>query len=77
MFFILKGDYNFILSPSFSNDRNGYILNIKSFCSLWVSSTLKAPSPPSEHRTEPDKNYLESTCLNTTSSPNLITSPIL
>lgn len=55
MFFILKGDSSFILSPSFSNDLKGYNLKTKFINNLSESSTLNAPKPPSEHLTEPDK----------------------
>ena len=37
---------------------------------------MNAPNPPSEHLTDPDRYYWESTCLKTTSSPNFIISPI-
>ena len=55
MFLILKGDSSFIISPYFSKDLKGYNLNTKSGVKVGNSSTLKAPSPPSEHLTEPDK----------------------
>lgn len=55
MFLILKGDSNFILSPYFSNDRKGYSLKTKFISNCSDNYTLKAPRPPSEHRTDPER----------------------